>query len=502
MALALGLVLEAAAQATNQPGGLPANFSAKDINTTGGSTTVDANGLWTIKADGRDIGGTSDSFHFAFRSFQGDGSMVARIASLTGGDPALAKFGPMIRATDAAGAQNVFMPATSDGRLLFRFRAQPDQDTSSANLISPPAKAPAFLRLQRVGSDFAGFVSDDGKLWRAIGAVRTIPMPDTALFGLAATSGKDGQIMTATASNVEAQPGVFSAFGLNACLSANGVLLTMRTLPVGVVGFKVFRGAVDATFDKFVLLTPNTVTGTTFAAAAADLVPGTTVVFAVQTFTRDAAGKLVEGPIVALPVTPIQLPTGFSVCSISEGVSLGTVVIDPATGLITVRGTGGEFRTDLDRVFFLFRQVEGKNFRITATLPTLPSLTSEAARGGIMLRESLEPGARFVSLTLTPSRGLVLEARKAANSTSEADRVSRVVLTPEAIPAPLSLRLIRDGDTIYATISRDGGQTFVRVGDPITFPDLAKTLYVGVVATGDPTNVTEVKFSNILVTTP
>ena len=51
----------------------------------------------------------------------------------------------------------------------------------------PAAKVPGWLKLVRTGDTFQGFVSADGAKWLPAGNV-TIPMPKTALVGLALTA--------------------------------------------------------------------------------------------------------------------------------------------------------------------------------------------------------------------------------------------------------------------------------------------------------------------------
>lgn len=45
---------------------LPTGWSSQDIGTTGGSAS-ESGGIWTVTADGNDIWGYSDQFHFACR---------------------------------------------------------------------------------------------------------------------------------------------------------------------------------------------------------------------------------------------------------------------------------------------------------------------------------------------------------------------------------------------------------------------------------------------------
>ena len=62
-----------------------------------------SNGTYTIKAGGSDIYGTSDQFNFDRKTMVGDGSVVARVASLTNTN-AWAKAGVMLRVDATAGS--------------------------------------------------------------------------------------------------------------------------------------------------------------------------------------------------------------------------------------------------------------------------------------------------------------------------------------------------------------------------------------------------------------
>src|SRR5689334_9134871 len=64
---------------------LPTGWLDGDIGSVGqaGSTTF-SNGAFTVNATTGAVGGTSDSFHFVYQSFSGDGSIVARVNSQQG----------------------------------------------------------------------------------------------------------------------------------------------------------------------------------------------------------------------------------------------------------------------------------------------------------------------------------------------------------------------------------------------------------------------------------
>jgi len=108
-------------------GGIPVPV----INTFGTSLTVLAptllagssvpGDIFTLKASGADIWGSSDRGHYISQSMTGDGEIIARVASLQNTDP-FAKSGVMFRATSAANSQNVFMSVTVGNGVSFQQR--------------------------------------------------------------------------------------------------------------------------------------------------------------------------------------------------------------------------------------------------------------------------------------------------------------------------------------------------------------------------------------------
>src|SRR5437660_4418175 len=89
---------------------LPSGWSQADIGSTGVSGSASyANGTFTVQGAGAQIWGTADAFHFAYQSLSGDGTMVARVASVQGtSSGGWGSAGVMIRETLDAGATNAY----------------------------------------------------------------------------------------------------------------------------------------------------------------------------------------------------------------------------------------------------------------------------------------------------------------------------------------------------------------------------------------------------------
>jgi hypothetical protein len=172
-------------------------FTSQDVGTpsVAGSYTFDGS-TYTIHADGNDIWGNADNFHYAYRQISGDTQMTVRVVSV---DPVhgWAKAGIMIRDTLDTGSPNAMVAITGgsgDGG-TFQWRTDADGSSGSSRTltgISPPS----CVKLVREGDTFTGYVFLDGK-WQQEGTSTTVAMIDPVYIGLAVTSHTDGTLTTA-----------------------------------------------------------------------------------------------------------------------------------------------------------------------------------------------------------------------------------------------------------------------------------------------------------------
>ncbi|MFB0554599.1 MAG: hypothetical protein ACETWQ_14950 [Phycisphaerae bacterium] len=204
--LVLGLVGSASAA-------LPQGWMSQDIGTTGGSAD-ESGGTWTITADGWDIWGSSDGFHFAYVPLFGDGQMVARVVDIGTGADGWARGGVMIRETLEPDSKHVTITLTAGEGSGKEFLCRPSTGGSSLSsyggtVVSPPL----WLRLVREGNSFTGYYSEDGANWVQQpdstvidGDLTTNPveleMAADVYIGLCFTSHVDGEMRTYTFDNV------------------------------------------------------------------------------------------------------------------------------------------------------------------------------------------------------------------------------------------------------------------------------------------------------------
>src|SRR5688572_18926039 len=168
---------------------LPAGWSAIDINTSGGTSDYDATtGSLDLTSSGGAINNASDSVRFVYRPWSGDGVVVARLSGLEPGTDWSAG-GVMIRQSTASNSPHASLLAFSSGKLHFRYRTTAGGATSTSGPASGYV-APQWLKVQRVGNVFNGFVSGDGRSWTPVGSTNvSIGMTDPVLVGVVAFRG-------------------------------------------------------------------------------------------------------------------------------------------------------------------------------------------------------------------------------------------------------------------------------------------------------------------------
>ena len=191
-------------QTGGAPAPLPSGWQSRDIGNVGvaGSTTF-SNGSFSVNGAGADIWGTSDAFHYAYRSLSGDGTIIARVASVSGSQ-AWTKVGVMVRGSTAANAAYALMLVSTGKGLAFQRRTA--DGASATHTSGGSGTAPRWVRLVRTGNTITASVSGNGTSWSTVGS-DTFAMPSTALFGLAVTSQSTTQLASGVLDSVSVTSG-------------------------------------------------------------------------------------------------------------------------------------------------------------------------------------------------------------------------------------------------------------------------------------------------------
>ena len=153
-------------------------------------TNVPVAGGFDVTGAGRDIGGTSDQFHYSYQQRTGNFDVQARITSVVVSDPFL-HAGLMARENLNANAR--FAAVFASSAQLGCFFESRDPAAGTAATTAPVGGFPAnypqtWLRLQRSGTTLTGFASLDGQTWVQLGSRTLSGLPSTIYFGFAVAS--------------------------------------------------------------------------------------------------------------------------------------------------------------------------------------------------------------------------------------------------------------------------------------------------------------------------
>jgi regulation of enolase protein 1 (concanavalin A-like superfamily) len=158
-------------------------------------------------------------------------------------------------------------------------------------------------------------------------------------------------------------------------------------------------------------------------------------------------------------------------------------------GTFTVRSTG-EVGGTADQFHFVYQPVTG-DVDIRARVASIEAVQAWS-KAGVMVRETLAPGAVMGMMFISASSGSAFHQRLSTGA-------GRVSTTGTAVVAPYWVRLERRGATLTASQSADG-TTWAAIG---TMTVSAPTIDVGLaVASADPAQLATGVLDSVLVTTP
>jgi hypothetical protein len=151
-----------------------------------------ANGNIIMSGIGADVWGTADAFRLAYKTLNGDATIVARVESIANSN-VWAKGGVMIRQSIEPGSVHAFMPITPGGSgagngASFQHRLVAAGASTNNDNTGAVVAAPYWVKLERKGNAFTGFISPDGATWTQLGTAQTVPMTGPVLIGLALCS--------------------------------------------------------------------------------------------------------------------------------------------------------------------------------------------------------------------------------------------------------------------------------------------------------------------------
>ncbi|MDH7600160.1 MAG: discoidin domain-containing protein [Sedimentisphaerales bacterium] len=207
-------------------------------------------GLILMNGQGADIWDTTDQFRFVYKRLSGNGSLTARVMSVTDSHE-WAKAGVMIREGLDSSSRHAMVVVTPRQGVSFQRRLE--SGGTSYNTDLKGVNAPYWVRITRTGNTFIGECSADGLTWTPVGAdatqsQATIEMPSDVYIGLAVCS-HVANVPTAAMFSDVASSGLVSGNWVSAEIGA--------TQPLGNVPDKIYVEVEDTAGTKKLVVNPD-----------------------------------------------------------------------------------------------------------------------------------------------------------------------------------------------------------------------------------------------------
>ncbi|MGC2830144.1 MAG: IPT/TIG domain-containing protein, partial [Candidatus Acidiferrum sp.] len=454
---------------------LPSGWSDGDIGSVGltGSATY-ANGVFTVKGAGLGIssGTTSDAINFAYEALSGDGKIIARVVSLQGSS---AQAGVMIRETLNSGATEgytFFLNGYS--YLSFDYRASTGGSTSGAN--QGGLSVPYWVELIRSGNTFSAYRSLDAVNWTQTGSTQTISMAQSVYIGLAVSSQNTSALATATFDNVS----------INSTASP-APLITGLSATTGAIGSQVVisgTGFGATQNGSVVLLNDAPVTINSWSGTSISVTIPTGAISGYLAVS--VAPSMNASNAVGFAITSQPLPTLWLDQDVGQVGLAGSATY--SSGVFAVKGAGQGISNSStsDAMQFVYQPLSGDGTIVARVV----SLQGSSAQAGVMIRETLSPGATSACTYFwnVYSYGIFSYRTSTGGSASFADKPS--------LTLPYWVKVIRSGNTFTGYGSPDG-MNWVQIGTTQTIT-MAQIVYMGLaVSSGSTTALATATFDNV-----
>jgi RHS repeat-associated protein len=293
---------------TSEP--LPSGWLDQDLGgepTTGSATY--SSGVFTDNGPGRGtLYNQPDQVHFIYQPLIGDGSIVARITSLSAGQA-----GVMIRNTLDP---NDVSASALDYSGTFYMQERSGYGGSPAVQALASETLPYWVKLVMSGGTFSAFAAPDGSTWTQMGTSQTISMGQTVDIGLAVASLDGSSLATATFDNVSITSGAIpNVISLSPNSGGVGTSVTITGTDFGAT-----QGTSTVTFSGVAPASIASWSNTSIVAVVPSTIPA-------------GAGPVVVTTSVASNATTLFTAFNPIITSITPPSS-------PVYGLITLNGSG------------------------------------------------------------------------------------------------------------------------------------------------------------------
>lgn len=513
---------------------LPPGWDASAIGTADTiqekqSVSVDNNGVWSIVAGGADLWNSDDGGLIAYVKHTGSGSVSMHLISQTEGDGnGWVKTAVGFRESLDSGSRDVHLSYASANLLEPAIRVNADEtprhpsEQTGSNGVGfvgngggarPDAGRKIgngiWIGVERDGDVFGYYWSDDGKIWNKL-ATATISLPGDLLAGIEATKHNVDPSAATNQSKFDHVSVTNDLLGPHAITGVaytpldKGALVTWNPVTDSGVTYNVYQySSPDLSDAKMVK------SGVNGSSAMIDgLTNGTAYKFAVTAVSGGAeSAKAVPFPMmgtansgtfntgVVVPNAPNPALGGLVLYNIGTDTP-GTVTVSSGTDLasaaIHMKASGFDIWEGGDGFSFLAMPMAG-DLDVQARFVKGPTEDADGGGwelGGPMFRETLDTFSRFALAQVAATNQLQFKRRRTLSTTPTNTGLDRTDNTAR----PITMRLVRKGDTFQCYYSEDDAKTWKDLGDPKstdlgatskdTLNNFAKTPYVGIALSG------------------
>jgi beta-glucanase (GH16 family) len=210
---------------------------------------------------------------------------------------------------------------------------------------------------------------------------------------------------------------------------------------------------------------------------------------------------LPDGNTVETTPTTAKLPAGWTSGDIGSPDVKGSSAWNPITGEWMLKGTGFGIGGYGDQCQFAGAPLSGDG-GVMATVQTATAINSDDVKAGVMIRESTGQSAREIALLYSVSlSNKTLTNRLTFQSRSGTGGATTSLVTVPNISAPVTLRLMRSGNTFTGAYSTNGGLNWMAVGTPQSIA-MGGTVQAGLAVGGNQSNyrrLARATFNNVTI---
>ena len=456
---------------TSQP--LPPPWLDRDIGPIGlTGTATYSSGVFTLNASGSGIYYPPDGAHLAYQMTSGNGTIIARVVSVSGMSSAEAAV--MIRQSLDPSDADAYVYCEA-GSIVFAVRSTAGAASTTVGSISQAL--PYWVELVRNGNSFSAYTAPDGINWTQLGTTQTITMAQNVYIGLAASNQSNSSLATATLDNVSVTTSAAVAPTITSVSATTGSVGNLVT--IFGTGFGDVQGG------SVVLLNSVPVT--------IDLWSGTYIEFTIPSgatsgnLVVSVAPSMNDSNPVYFVVTAQPLPISLLNSDVGNVGMNGNSTF--ANGVYTVTGAGlGTFGTP-DGLQFVYQTLSGDG-TIIARLTNLQG--NSASQAGVMIRETLSSSATNAFVCYYAGYDYMTDRATTSGSSS--------YQTGSAAAFPTWIKLVRSGST-FTGYQSTTGVDWVQIGTAQTIT-MAQNVYIGLGVTSRSTSATSTAtFDNLSIST-